>query len=167
MNFSKLNLDSDGAFTVANKEAVRGRVGFDTVDYVLQMDEETDSPTWALRLLTSDGRTAGTLFVAADSGRVTRTTGMGAAGGSDASHVEPRPQPRSGEPALEPRDADNTSGGGAAGHLERFRDRMKRHMIRDGAAMQEFFTGRRTIDREYRDPAESRGYDDTVPSPNY
>src|SRR5436309_593660 len=33
MDFKKLNLDSEGAFTVANREALKAHIGFDTVDY--------------------------------------------------------------------------------------------------------------------------------------
>ena len=35
MNFNQLNLDSDGAFTVANQEAQKGGIPFDHVDYIL------------------------------------------------------------------------------------------------------------------------------------
>jgi hypothetical protein len=164
IDFSKLNLDSAGAFTVAEKEAVRARVGFDSVDYVLRTDEETGTPTWALRLLSSNRREVGVVFVAADSGRVVRVTGMR---GGEPPGPEPgaaRPRPRSGEPEIERRDTRYDDGGGVRGHLERFHQRMTRRLLRSHEAVQEFFTGSRN-GRDYRD---SPDYEDTVEPPrNY
>jgi hypothetical protein len=168
MNFSKLNLDSDGAFTVANKQAVRAQIGFDTVDYVLRMDEDTDTPTWALRLITGGGRQTGTIFIAAESGHIVRTSGMSEATGGDREYVRERPQPRSGEPDNVSSETDEDHGGGVFDHLKRFHERMKRRMARDHDTVEEFFTGRSAGDRDYRDNRPSDSYQDTVEPPrNY
>ncbi|MDP9291921.1 MAG: hypothetical protein M3O82_06120, partial [Verrucomicrobiota bacterium] len=77
MNFQKLNLDSEGAFTIANQEASRARVGFDTVDYVLRRDEQTQTPVWQILLKSGEGQSVGRIGIAADSGVVTRREGFG------------------------------------------------------------------------------------------
>ncbi len=70
INFSRLNLDSDGAFTVAEKEATGERVGFNTVDYTLSTDLSTGSPQWVVRLFDYMGAPVGTLEVSAENGKL-------------------------------------------------------------------------------------------------
>jgi hypothetical protein len=155
IDFSRLNLDSTGAFDLANKEAVREQAGFDSVDYALRPDEDTGTPTWALHLVSSSGREV-TLFIAADTGRIVRTTGMrGGPSREQRPDIADRPQPRSGEPEPGQHDASWSESGGFVGHLERFDARMRRHLAHAGGSVEEFFTGNRTIDRNYRDPDEN------------
>ncbi len=70
MNFNQLNLDSEGAFTIANQEAQRVNVPFDHIDYLLKAGTGGGAPVWQLDL--ADGRNAhvGSLQIAADSGTV-------------------------------------------------------------------------------------------------
>lgn len=136
MNFQKLNLDSQGAFTVAEQEATRARVGFDSVDYILRTDDESRSPVWILRLLDSSQRNVGTIRISADDGRVLFREGF--SGRQTAPSEEPPPRPS--------RDADeyeaerNPNG---VGH------KIKRGFLKAGASIEEFFTGGRTLDRQY------------------
>lgn len=137
MNFQKLNLDSQGAFTVAEKEASKAQVGFDSVDYVLRTDDETRSPVWILRLLDSDKSGVGTIRVSAVDGRVLLREGFG-------SH-------RSTAPAENPsarnsRDADSYEADqnpNGVGH------KIKRGFLKAGASVEEFFSGKRTLDSQY------------------
>jgi hypothetical protein len=70
MNFNQLNLDSEGAFTIANQEAQKGHLPFDRVDYVLKSGTGGGAPVWELDL--SDAKTGrtGAVEIAADSGTV-------------------------------------------------------------------------------------------------
>ena len=70
MNFSQLNLDSDGAFTVANQEAQKGGIPFDHVDYTLRSGTGGGAPVWQLELSDTKLGRAGTIDIAADTGAV-------------------------------------------------------------------------------------------------
>ena len=71
IDFHKLNLDSSGAFTVAEKEAQKARIGFDSVDYILRTgDGPNADPVWVIHMMDGAHRSIGTMSVAADSGAV-------------------------------------------------------------------------------------------------
>lgn len=72
---SKLNLDSSGAYTVAQQTAAASHVTFTTVDYTLRMDER-GNPIWVLALHRADGEPAGKIFIGANHGTITRTEGL-------------------------------------------------------------------------------------------
>ncbi|MBV9618303.1 MAG: hypothetical protein JO201_03745 [Verrucomicrobia bacterium] len=76
---SKLNLDSSGAFTLAQQTATKSHVSFDTVDYTLRVDEK-GNPVWRVALQRQDGAPAGTIFIGTNHGTVTRTEGLFAGG---------------------------------------------------------------------------------------
>jgi hypothetical protein len=69
INFSQLNLDSEGAFTVANQEAQKIPVTFDRIDYTLQAGGK--APLWHLELFDA-GNPVGTLDISADNGSIVR-----------------------------------------------------------------------------------------------
>ena len=75
INFSRLNLDSSGAFAVANHTADASHTAFATVDYTLRTDEHGE-PVWILKLLSRSSRAVGTIHVGATHGTVKRTEGM-------------------------------------------------------------------------------------------
>ena len=133
MDFKKLNLDSAGAFTIANKEAAAARVGFDTVDYVLRCGDNAGAPVWILKLTDDKRQVVGTIQISADSGAVVSRVGFGTGVRHDG-------------PATENPDAvqDNTRRD-TMGH------KIKQSFINAGASMEEFFTGRRTLDRTHAD----------------
>jgi hypothetical protein len=143
MDFGKLNLDSDGAFGLANDAAIRARLSFDRVDYLLRSRDDRPDPVWVLRLLDRQGRHVGTIHIAADTGAILRREGFGSV--RDEEMVPPERGVESGEER-----------GGVVGHVEHFGDRVKRHVYKRGAQLQEFFTGRRTIDREYEESEPAR-----------
>lgn len=94
MNFHKLNLDSEGAFTVAEKEAQKARLGFDTVNYTLRAgDTGAAAPVWVVQLNDGGRRTVGTMHIAADTGAVVRSDLYGRIGGR--SGEDPVPEERS------------------------------------------------------------------------
>ena len=68
MNFNQLNLDSDGAFTVANQEAEKRGIPFDRLDYTLSSGVGRGAPLWTIELFEGKSGRVGTLRIAADSG---------------------------------------------------------------------------------------------------
>jgi hypothetical protein len=76
---AKLNLDSSGAFTLAQQTANKSHISFDTADYTLRVDEK-GNPIWRVALQRQDGAPAGTIFIGANHGTVTRTEGFFAGG---------------------------------------------------------------------------------------
>ena len=84
---SKLNLDSSGAYTLAQQTANKSHVQFKTADYTLQSDER-GNPIWKITLLRPSGELAGTISIGANHGTVTRTEGL-FAGGDQVATDEP------------------------------------------------------------------------------
>ena len=72
---AKLNLDSSGAFTLAQQTAEKSHVTFATADYTLRVDER-GNPIWMVALLRQSGEPAGTIYVGANHGTITRTEGL-------------------------------------------------------------------------------------------
>ncbi|MCF6313979.1 MAG: hypothetical protein L3J39_16150 [Verrucomicrobiales bacterium] len=73
INFAKLKLDSVAAFTVAEGEARRARVGFDSLNYILRAREYSDEPVWILALVDADKRLVGKVHLSGVTGSVLRT----------------------------------------------------------------------------------------------
>lgn len=74
VDFQKLNLDSSGAFTLAEEEARKRKHGFDSVDYLLRRG--TSGPEWILYLMAEGKGNIGTLHIAADSGSILLVEGF-------------------------------------------------------------------------------------------
>ena len=70
---TRVKLDVDKAFEVANKEAAIAKVGFDRLDYSLRAREFSQEPVWTLRLVNEEEQLVGTVELSAESGRVFRT----------------------------------------------------------------------------------------------
>jgi hypothetical protein len=68
IELTKLNLDSDGAFRTAEREASRNQVGFDSVNYRLSVDGASGQPVWTLEMFDYDQRPVGTVRIAAGNG---------------------------------------------------------------------------------------------------
>ena len=71
---ARLNLDSNGAFTVASHTAEKSNTPFETATYALRTDEGGD-PIWIVTLQ-NKSRPVGTIYIGANRGSVTRTEGM-------------------------------------------------------------------------------------------
>jgi len=67
MDLNRLNLDSDGAFTVADQEMQKQTIPFDRIDYVLRSPAPHQAPIWTLDLF-DRGTKVATMQIAADSG---------------------------------------------------------------------------------------------------
>ena len=67
---TRLNLDSDRAFEIANKQAIAKRIGFSWVDYTLRANAAGGAPMWILRLHDSMGIKVGVIQISAENGAV-------------------------------------------------------------------------------------------------
>ncbi len=165
MDFNLLNLDSAGAFAVAEQEATRSRIGFERVNYVLQPGQRSATPVWVIDLLDRNSAPAASVEVSAENGRVVELRSRGAGRRDYAS--EERLVADEGGPVVQQReiydaepddrreygadrgdyaDEGRDSGGGFLGRMQHFGHRVERHFRRDGAVVEKFFTGQSTID---------------------
>jgi hypothetical protein len=134
MDFKRLNLDSEGAFTVANQEASKSRMGFDNVDYVLRRDDQGTMPVWMIQLNDVDGRRVGSYQISADNGAIIRK-GAGRAVEADL--------PPEGDIVVHDREETERP------HRRNIAHEMDKYLHRAGGQLQEWITGRRTIDRRF------------------
>jgi hypothetical protein len=72
---AKLNLDSSGAYTLAQQTAEKSHVTFATADYTLRVDAR-GNPIWIIALQRPGGDPAGTIYIGANHGSITRTEGF-------------------------------------------------------------------------------------------
>jgi hypothetical protein len=72
---AKLNLDSSGAYTLARQTAEKSHVTFLTADYTLRVNEQ-GNPIWIVALQKEGGESAGTIYIGANHGTITRTEGL-------------------------------------------------------------------------------------------
>jgi hypothetical protein len=70
-----LNLDSTGAYAVANHTAETSHVTFKYVSYILRSDDH-GSPVWVVTLEDRSRRPVGTIHIKAHDGRISRVEGM-------------------------------------------------------------------------------------------
>jgi hypothetical protein len=75
VNTARLNLDSTGAYSVANHTAETSHVTFALVSYTLRTDGR-GNPTWIVTLENRSRAPLGTIHIKANDGRVTRVEGM-------------------------------------------------------------------------------------------
>ena len=68
LNLATIQLDSDGAFAIANTEAIRCEISFDRLNYLLKL--EGGFPVWRVELFDGPGKMVGYLKIAADTGNV-------------------------------------------------------------------------------------------------
>jgi hypothetical protein len=67
---TKVSVDANSVFDIAQREAVAARIGFHWIDYSLATNPATFQPEWTVHLYDSSGSTAGTLRIAALGGSV-------------------------------------------------------------------------------------------------
>ena len=149
MNFNQLNLDSEGAFTIANQEAQKGNVPFDHIDYLLRAGTGGGAPVWQMDLIDGRNGHVGSVDIAADSGTVLRKNFDRARPAED-DHVylDDRHNPPPSYPAGRDGAVDNGNGNGYSKSGEPFRSvpdffhRLGKRFERRGHELQNFFTGK-------------------------
>jgi len=150
LDFARLNLDSDGAFKLAESQAKQVRAGFNSVDYALQSDPSTGNPIWTLRLFDHMGAPVGDMCVSAVDGKVIQPLRLDA----DSRLVTESERPtsaRTPRPTPDPSAPSKPMGGllGAISRTAGTAATTTRDTSLDAIGWaQEFLTGDRTIGRE-------------------
>jgi hypothetical protein len=140
MNFNQLNLDSEGAFTIANQEAQKANTLFERVDYLLKSGTNGGAPVWELELFDGRNGRSGVLTIAADSGTVLHRQfdrSPRNAGDDDRKYLDDRDPSGREEPN---REYDRESG--SSGGFPAFLNRVGRHFQKRGHQIENFFTGK-------------------------
>ena len=138
MNFNRLNLDSDGAFTVANQEAEKRGVPFDHLDFTLSGASGGGAPLWTIELFDGHNGKVGTLRVSADTGAIVEQEfGTDRRFADDHTYVENR-RPPDGPTREEYRGEER----GPGEEVGSFFSRIGRHFQKRGRQLSNFFTGR-------------------------
>lgn len=70
---NQIGVDSVAAFTIAEGEARKAKMAFDSCDYLLRVREFSTEPIWRLELLDASRRLVGKIYLSANSGEVLRT----------------------------------------------------------------------------------------------
>lgn len=136
MDLNRLNLDSDGAFTIADQEMRRRTAPFDRIDYLLRSATQGQPPFWQLNLY-DHGTKIATMHVAADSGTILEQEHFAPMGtthrsSQDRDYV-------AGD--RERRDTEQTQSGGFGDSVGNFFRRVGRHFEKRGHQLKNFFTG--------------------------
>jgi len=137
----KLNLDSSGAYALAQQTANASHIPFTTADYLLRVDER-GNPIWKVSLVRQDGEFAGTIFIGANHGTVTRTEGL-FAGSEEAVTDQPNDE-------AEPENADEDNDDADEGNVVERRIKHTFYKVRDDVK-RTFFKVRRSFIDFFRD----------------
>jgi hypothetical protein len=153
LDFARLNLDSDGAFKVAQSQAERMRAGFNSIDYVLRTDTSTSGPVWDLRLFDHMGAPVGNMRISAVDGKLVQPLRLDADARIITESERPTrartPEPTPTTPSTEAR---RKPMGGVLGFVSRtagnVAESTKDVSVRVVGTVEEVLTGERTIGRE-------------------
>ena len=174
LNMSQLSLDSDGAHTVAEREAKKTAFAYDHASYWLHAGSKSGAPVWEVRLTDDQSGNAATVNISATTGKVLSTDGLSvrrkpiAAAPAPVEEIEPAPAPRY-QPAPDERPVRTTNGKfspslqRANDEADQFFDRVGNHMTRRGRQIGDFFHNVFTGDR--RDTAGPHGSSRPAPAP--
>lgn len=131
---AKLNLDSSGAYTVAQQTAASSHVNATTADYALRVDDR-GNPVWEITLRRENGEPAGRISIGANHGTITRTEGLFRGGDRAPSFDEPADE-------QQPEDADEDNDGDT--NVVKLRIKRAFHQVRDDVK-RSFFKVRRSF----------------------
>jgi hypothetical protein len=146
MSARSLNLDSSGAFSAANKQATQAKVGFSSINYLLQ--NRNGAPAWIVQLFNSSGAEVGKVEVSArDGSLLSRLRAPVAPAGESAAAAAARPASPDGRPI-----SDRwVEGGGLVGHSKRWGENAWQSTtnaaVRVGDSISAFFIGRPATQR--------------------
>ena len=158
MNMNQLSLDSDGAHTVAEREAKKTAFAYDHASYLLHAGSKAGSPVWEVRLTDEQSGNTALLNITATTGKVLSTEGLTnrrkavAAAPEPPPYPAPAPAPRY-QPAPEERPERTSSGKFSPGFqranedANQFFDRVGNHVTRRGRQIGDLFHNLFTGDR--------------------
>jgi|GEM_PF-1040156 len=146
MNMNQLNLDSDGAQTVAEREAKKAGFAYDYIDFVLHAGTRSGSPVWELHLVNERTGDTGTLILAADKGTVLSAEGLtnGAGAPPPPAEVDPRRQANGAQRPQKPPAQGNffqRTGDSIGNFFDRAGNHLERRGRQIGDAFHNAFTG--------------------------
>ena len=156
MDFSRLNLDSEGVFTIVDQEMKKTAQTFDRLDYSLRSGSGGGAPVWTIEIFDGRRGKVGTMLLAADTGAILEQSNASAPAGdvaADRDYVRgnpPPPTPVAEDNVYRGRDTERRSADGRhsqAGEpfrglgdfFHRFGKRVERH----GEHLENFFTGKK------------------------
>jgi hypothetical protein len=93
IDLNRLNLDSDGAYQVAQEEAKKNGASFDQASYRLSVDPDTGKPLWVVHLLDSQRQGVGIVKVAADNGTLVSSSNWADSGSGGLASQGSSPNP--------------------------------------------------------------------------
>lgn len=189
LNMGQLSLDSDGAHTVAEREAKKTAFAYDHASYWLHSGSKSGAPVWEVRLIDDQSGNVATVNISATTGKILSSEGLSArrkpvaAAPVEEADPVPAPAPRY-QPAPEERPARTR--GAAPGiqrasddtneFLDRAGNRIGNHMERRGRQIGDFFHNLFTGDhrstagphgsRPASEPAPQRGGDEDYVRPS-
>lgn len=143
MSARMLNLDSTGAFTAANKQAASAKLGFHSLNYLLQNRRGT--PVWLVQLFDAAGGEVGKVEVSAQDGSLVSRLRQPATATESAAVTAPSPasSPATGSDSFGERWVE---GGGLVGHASRWGERTwettTNTAVKVGDSISAFFIGR-------------------------
>lgn len=195
LNMNQLSLDSDGAYTVAERQAKKAGFAYDHASYTLRSGTKSGSPVWEVRLSDENSGSIGRVNISATTGNVLSSEGLvnrpkpvaaakPAPAPEPAPYVAPAPRyqptpppryqpaPATREPEPQYREERAASGGATPGiqrasdQANQFFDRVGNHMTRRGHQFGDFFHNLFTGDRrDSAGPHGSRTDSGYAPSP--
>jgi hypothetical protein len=148
---SGLKLDSTGAFTAANNEASKVKLGFHSLNYRLQ--NKNGDPVWSVQLFDAVGQEVGMIEISAKSGSIVSPLRRAVLAAGDAVSSPVTVDAAAGTAADDSLSERWVEGGGLVGHMSRWGERTWKTTsdtaVKVGDSIGAFFTG--------RPPAESSG----------
>lgn len=144
MTARSLNLDSTGAFAAANKQATQSKLGFASVNYLLQNRDGV--PAWLIQMFDSSGTEVGKVVVSARDGSLISRLRTPAATKSAAESAAASSTSRPVSPDNRPVGDRWVEGGGLVGHSKRWGENAwhttTNTAVRVGDSISAFFIGR-------------------------
>ena len=152
MNFNQLNLDSEGAFTIANQEAQKTSVPFDHIDYLLKAGTGGGAPVWQLELFDGKNGRVASMDVAADSGTVLhKNFDTHRPQDDDHAYLDDRRNPSpNGGPSGSYGDEGHSKPGEPFRDVPDFFHRLGKRFQKRGHQLENFFTGKSWHDEDNR-----------------
>ena len=150
MDFSRLNLDSDGVFTIVDQETKKTGQTFDRLDYSLRSGSGGGAPVWTVELFDGRRGRVGTMLLAADSGAVLEQSRSGATAddlAADREYARGNPPPSVAQEdnvyRRRSRDGRYSQPGEHFRGLGDFFHRLGGRVVRHGEHLENFFTGKK------------------------
>lgn len=145
LDLNQLNLDSDGAFTVANQEMEKRNAPFDRIDFSLRSSNAGRAPVWHLDLYDGSNGKIASFEISADTGTVLNQN-VGQPRNSPDPYADDRAYvDRGNQPPTSARDDSDSSGYSRSGEKFRgvgdFFHRLGKRMERRGTQLKRFFGG--------------------------